>query len=840
MATAAQTRPETEVRLAARLAAAGLPDAPAEVAELATHLVYWALPDDVPDRDALDEVAAAVAALAGVDPAVARVAAAVAAEPEHRQGIDSDDLDAFTGRFGAAAGRFLGDDADPAHALADWAAGRPADRVVELLDQLVRVAARCGDQPRLDADSWRRLREAADALEVGSRVLADLVAEHAPAVGRWRLVGPQVRVGHGPGCDLLIPDPRVAEHHLSLIHTDGTWRVVDAGSGRPTLLHGAPITSAPLRAGEPIRVGPYALVLDEDLEHATLSGEASPHVLSARKLTRHIGEVTLLDDLSFTALSGEVIAVVGPSGAGKTTLLNAITGIAPADSGVVELDGRDFHALLTQDRSLVGSVPQDDIVHPELTVAESLAYSARLRLPPGQGSAGVDTAVDRVLGELGIAHIRGSRIGDALRRGISGGQRKRVNLGQELLSKNTSILFLDEPTSGLDPQSAQDIVRLVRQLADRGRVVFLVTHDLSPQVMAQVDHLMVLVPGGRLAWFGPPAAACRYFGVPTADAVFNRFGDKTAEQWADAWRRSPACRRNVHAREAATSRRPPEPAPAATTRRRPGGLLQWATLLRRYARVKARDRTGLWVLGAQPPFLALVMFVVFPEPTSELLFMLTLSCLWFGMSAAVRELISDRAVWRRERRVGVGVLPYVGSKVAVLGLISVLQCAVLALAIWAGFGMGGEYGFDPLLLAGLSSLVGLCGMSLGLAMSALFSSSEAAVGTLPLLLIPQISFSALLVNLRDMGPVARALTWVDPMRYAFEAVIKAGERIAKPTRVPGKWEARSFTAPLYDYGFKGSGADDTGLAMVVLVAALCGFTALFMVTALLAVWRRRD
>ena len=176
------------------------------------------------------------------------------------------------------------------------------------------------------------------------------------------------------------------------------------------------------------------------------------------------------------------------------------------------------------DKSLVEFVPQDDLVNPELTVEESLTCSGRLRMGNRVSKQVLENEVNRVLTELDIHHIRKSRIGDALRRGISGGQRKRVNLGQELMTRSTRILFLDEPMSGLDPRASQDIMSLTRQLADSGRIVFLVTHDLTPQVMAQVDHLLVLAPGGRLAHFGPPAEACRWFGVATPDAIFNRFG----------------------------------------------------------------------------------------------------------------------------------------------------------------------------------------------------------------------------------------------------------------------------------------------------------------------------
>lgn len=782
----------------------------------------------------------------------------LAQAPQFRGRIEAAEMESFVARFGQAIGGLLAAEVSEDLDLAGYAARYGAAPAILLLDAMFAVAACDGV---IAGPELRRLEAASAALGIDAVVLAALHRKHDPhgATGgaHVELHGDRIRIGRSTGADVVLPDPQVALYHVELIRTETGWRVVDAESGRPTVLNGRPITSAPLAIGDELRVGPFTLRLDPSGNALHVIPERSFTALSARDLTRTIGATSLLDQVGFTVFAGEVIAMVGPSGAGKTTLLNAIAGVTPADSGEVVLDGQDFHALLALDRSRVGIVPQDDIVHPELAVEESLYYSGRLRYPSAVSPGEVHAEVDRVLGELGIDHIRHNRIGDALHRGISGGQRKRVNLGQELLTRSTRVLFLDEPTSGLDPRAAQDIVRLVRQLADRGRIVFLVTHDLSPQVMAQVDHLMVLAPGGRLAWFGPPAEACRYFRVPTPDAIFNRFAEQTPEAWGQAYRASAAWHTYVQTREELIrlEGKPGQPivgagdqAPAVAVRR--PLVHQLATLTSRYWRVKARDRTGLWVLAAQPPFLALVMALVFPKPTASAIFMLTLSCMWFGMSASVRELISDRVVFLRERRVGVGALPYVGSKVLVLGLLVVLQCAALCTFDWLAFDLG-SVGFALDRLIATASLVGLCGMSLGLLMSALFLSSEAAVGTLPLLLIPQISFSSLLLSLKFVPASAHALSWLNPLRYGYDAMLKValsreGEvwhmgKLFEPPRFGLEWQdPQSLTGPLYDLGLKGAAADDLGLTPGTLVGALVGFTTAFLLVALARVQARRS
>ena len=180
------------------------------------------------------------------------------------------------------------------------------------------------------------------------------------------------------------------------------------------------------------------------------------------------------------------------------------------------------------------------------------------------------------------------------------------------MSQGTRVLFLDEPTSGLDPRASQDIARRVRQLADNGRIVFLVTHDLTPEIMAAVDHMLVIAPGGRLAFFGPPTQACIWFGSTTPDGVFNRFGDRPPEEWAASYRVSESARRFVDTREQLLHLDGVRRSEEQGEPHRRSLWTQFRAQLSRYARVKLRDKTGMAVLAAHPPLRAAVMWVVFP------------------------------------------------------------------------------------------------------------------------------------------------------------------------------------------------------------------------------------
>lgn len=765
----------------------------------------------------------------------------LALSPQHRSEIGADEVRAFSSRFGAEAATLLAEARAAELSLPAFADHYGAADSLLLLDAMFRVAAANGE---LDPEEARSLEQAAVALGVDPVLVSALFQRYDPrhAAGEltWPLVGERLTIGRAAGNDVVLPDPQVARHHCTLMRGEGRWRLVDAGSGRPTLVAGQPISSRPMAPGEQFKVGPWSIRLTEEELHAF--GHRSFTALQVRELNRSIEDgpepITLLEGVSFSVFSGELVALVGPSGAGKTTLINAIAGIAPADTGDVLLGGRDFHAILKEDASAVGLVPQDDLVHPELTVQESLRFSGRLRYASDVSSEEIDGEVDRVLDELGIEHIRGSRIGDALKRGISGGQRKRVNLGQDLLTRNTRVLFLDEPTSGLDPRSAQSIVRQIRQLADDGRIVFLVTHDLTPAVMALVDHLLVMAPGGRVAYFGPPDSAASHFGVDSPDRIFDRLEESSPREWAQAFRESPDYRSYVATRAHLLDGREvvSEPASPQVTRRA-GPLSQWLTLTTRYAKTKLRDRSGLAVLAVQPPILALLIWIVFPVPTTRLVFMLSLSCLWFGMSMSVRELIIDRTIWRRERKVGVRVLPYLGSKLAVLAALNALQTFAFTAIVWLSMGLG-DYGYGLAELGLAQVLTGLTGLALGLMLSALYTSSEAAVGTLPLLLIPNICFSSIMVSLRDMGPLPKAFTWVTMQRYAFDLSLKMGSHLEETSRIPGKWDRRPLSGPLYELGLKGSNVDDMGLEVGQLCMALGGFIAVFLAITVVTTWAR--
>jgi len=730
----------------------------------------------------------------------------------------------FAAHFGAGAAALLQEGRESSPILDAFTANHGMDATIALIRLLLAI-------PATHDEREERVVAALSGLGVDPLLIAALrQGGPQPPWDPIQIQGKQALIGRSPSCEIVLPDPRVEPIHAELVRAGGAWRVVSRGE-RATVLDGAAVASAPVRDGAILHIGPYRLQITG--RRVQVLPVPEPFALEARGIRRVTSDRILLDGVSFTALSGEVVALVGPSGSGKSTLVGALSGAAPADEGEILLGGEPIDAALARAPSIAGEVPQDDIVLPELTVEESLQFAARIRLPLAVGEAERQAAVRRVLAELGLETIRGHRIGDPERRGVSGGQRKRVNLGQEIVSDATRVIFLDEPTSGLDPKAATEIARLARRLADAGRIVVLVTHDMSASVIAQTDHLLVMVGGGRVAWFGPPGDAVAMFDAATPAQIFERLGAHRPETWAETYAASPAALRwvEMRSRVVAAGLLPPprsEPAPS------PDRLSLLRTLTERYRLVKQRDRSGLVVLLLQPLLLAAVMHLVFPKPTASLVFLLTLSSIWFGMSAAVRELISDRAVWLRERRVGVGVTAWLGSKILVLGLIVALQCAALTLLVFPMSGLGPQ-GYSPIELIQAAALAGWSGLATGLLVGAAWGRSEAAVGTIVLLLVPEIAFSGIMMPLGQLGPLARAIAWCNPARYAFHLVLRSGDSLQYLNPL-GQWQMRPVSGELYTMGLRPAGADSLGLGPYTLMFVL---SALIVAQLLVAAWRLR-
>ncbi|WP_405523617.1 FHA domain-containing protein [Streptomyces canus] len=581
-----------------------------------------------------------------------------------------------------------------------------------------------------------------------------------------------VRIGRADDNDLVIDDLVVSRYHAELrALPDDSYEIADLGSHNGTYLNGRPVTAAVIGPGDIVGIGHSAFCLVGDtLQEYVDTGEVSLDVQDLTVTVDH-GRKTLLDHVSFPVGEKCLLAVVGPSGAGKSTLLNALTGQRPADHGTVLYDGRDLYRDYAELRQRIGLVPQDDILHAQLTVRSALSYAAELRFPQDTAKAERRARVDEVIRELGLEQRAAQPV-----HSLSGGQRKRVSVALELLTK-PSLLFLDEPTSGLDPGMDRSVMHMLRGLADDGRTVIVVTHSvLSLDVC---DRLLVLAPGGKIAYYGPPEDALAYFGFEQWPEAFEAFERDQDRDWSGDFRTSPF--QHQYVTEATAQPRMPRSEPviiAPPPRPRSRGA-QLGTLIRRYSAALVADRTFLVIMIALPFVMgamarALAGSQLTRDTAMNALLILCVGGVLTGAANAVRELVKERVIYQRERAVGLSRSAYLMSKVVVLGTITVVQAVVLTLVALLGVDLNAPGGEGVLMppLAEITiavALLAFTAMMLGLLVSALVRKEEVTMPLLVLLAIVQVVFCGALLKL-DGVPGLEQLSWLVPSRWALGAM----------------------------------------------------------------------
>jgi energy-coupling factor transporter ATP-binding protein EcfA2 len=419
----------------------------------------------------------------------------------------------------------------------------------------------------------------------------------------------------------------------------------------------------------------------------------------------------------------------------------------------------------------MGFVPQDDVVHADLTIAEALDYQARLRLGTSMTPTERKVRIDQLITMLGLSGQY-----DQLVRTLSGGQRKRVSIACELL-KEPQLLFLDEPTSGLDPGLDKRMMLLLRLLADQGRTVLLTTHAIAHVDVC--DTLILVGPGGHVMYAGPPEGAAEWFGVSSLGDVFSL--TETPEAAGEA-----AARRD---REA-----PPQPqptlvrqavgataGPAAPSRPRPGSP-EWRAAVfaqarifgSRQLRLIGRDRTALLYTLLQGVVVALLTAFVAPKPLtwhvngSSAMFVFGCAAVWFGMISSVREIVKERPIWRREFMAGGNVVAYLGAKIAVLAGVGLVQSLTLTivLAMTLGLPSSGPLGPTSLTIVITLWLANVCGVAFGLLVSTTSPSADRALSQVPYLLIAQLVLCGVLFKLGAMTFVS----WFMPARWSVSSL----------------------------------------------------------------------
>ena len=583
-----------------------------------------------------------------------------------------------------------------------------------------------------------------------------------------------IKIGRATDNDIVIPDVLASRHHATLVPSaqgSGTAEIVDNRSINGTFVNGQRVDAATLHNGDVVTIGNVDLVFADGALSRRSETEAATRTggLEVRGLTWTIeGNKTLLDNISIDARPGTLTAIIGPSGAGKSTFARQVAGYTHPTSGTVTFEGHDIHADFASLRSRIGMVPQDDVVHGQLTVNQALMYAAELRLPPDTTKEDRAQVVAQVLEELEMTQHAGTRVDK-----LSGGQRKRASVALELLT-GPSLLILDEPTSGLDPALDRQVMTMLRQLADAGRVVLVVTHSLT--YLDVCDQVLLLAPGGKTAFCGPPADIGPAMGTTNWADIFSSVAGEPNESHQRFLERSG----------------PPPPAPEAT---QPSDLgepaktslvRQFSTIARRQIRLIVSDR-GYFIFLAVLPFIMGVLSLSVPgtvgfgvpdamgeapnEP-GQILVLLNVGAIFMGTALTIRDLIGERAIFRREQAVGLSTTAYLLAKVCVYATFAIVQSAIVtAITIWGkGVPTQGSVGLgNPTLdLFVVMAATTVASAMVGLALSALARTSDQIMPLLVVAVMSQLVFSGGMIPVTGRI-VLDQLSWFTPARWGFAA-----------------------------------------------------------------------
>src|SRR6266852_2353030 len=681
-----------------------------------------------------------------------------------------------------------------------------------------------GDEP------FRKILTQGDIFRIGDAngTLVTLTYNDGTGIQREDLLPPvqpihldkrEITIGRRPDNTVVLSHPQVSAYHARMVQEGGTYRIIDLNSTNHTYVNSEQTTNYLLKLGDEIRVGPFRLVYEAN--QLTQYDETSFIRIDAigLKKTGNKG-VPLLSDISISIPPRKFVALVGGSGAGKSTLMDALNGLRPAHQGKVLYNGQDYYRNLAAFSTQLGYVPQDDIVHRDLTVDRALYYAARMRLPSDFTDAQIKQRINEVLEDVEMTGRRKLLVSK-----LSGGQRKRVSIALELLA-NPSLFFLDEPTSGLDPGLDRKMMFLLRKLADKGHTIVLVTHATNN--INACDYVCFLCQGGRLAYYGPPNEAKTYFGKTDFAEIYSaleptdenpnipaqaeekfKASPEFQKYVVEPLNQGPAGRANVQQQTVGV--KPPK---------RGNPWKQFLFLSMRYVELLKNDTVNVLFLLLQAPVIALILYFlaahdVFnptnvvtcpPNPqhpvpitapshsrfdcqnvvnaintpqgqvflqqnhltadqalqqsiapgsggnAQKILFIMAFAAIMFGCINGTGAIVREAAIYRRERAVNLGIAPYMFSKIVVLGLLCLLQSAVLVLVVNGTAPFQHSVFLPPILEIYITmALTSIAGLMLGLTISAVAPNNDRAASLIPIILIPQLIFSGIIFALDNPG-----------------------------------------------------------------------------------------
>ncbi|MDY7092553.1 MAG: ATP-binding cassette domain-containing protein [Acidobacteriota bacterium] len=674
-----------------------------------------------------------------------------------------------------------------------------------LIEVLVAVVA---SDDNLSLAEYRLLRRMADVLgesldDLSRYGIDPRAAEASEVIAKIPLEeGRKILLGRSAEAQIRLPRAPIDGVQASLELRDGRLSIRDLGS-EPLLTRGTEVLAQHevLDSGDEVGVGRYVLRFESEPSRIVVRQRGATIKLEVRDLSFSVPyrgtRRSIFRGLSFWAHAGTMVAVIGPSGCGKSSLLNALAGISRTDGGAMTLDGVAIEPGLGAVTRRISFVPQDDLLFAGLTVEESISMTAQLK-GLQRSSGDLEGLTSEIMERLGLnqEEVRESRIGDAVRRGISGGQRKRVSVAQELVGDDTDVVLLDEPTSGLDPRTEAGVMLMLREIADSGKIVVCTTHGVLGG-LTHFDKVLCLSANGEPAYFGRPSGLLHHFGIASMGELYQCLeeGLDGSPLVSPGGSPGPGLKGEADGEEKV----PPKGG-------KPLGLIsQLPVLARRQWMIRTRDTPGLVLALALPLAVILILKAFYLpgclEPSG--LFILGLACVWAGISFTIRDLIADFAVIRHETRFRTSLFSTYGSKVFIAALASALQALLLVAILFPVLGVGdihqygdwvgSEYGgilrainlMSPMHVFFLLFAAYVFGNALGLFLSSFFNTAAAAIFMIPLVLLPSIVAGGILVAPKDLPQWSQPLLRVNPLYWTYTGLLASSASIchAKPDDV---------------------------------------------------------
>lgn len=652
------------------------------------------------------------------------------------------------------------------------------------------------DGMKISADHNAVAVPVGSVIRVGNTSFHVAVSQRETSTRMVQVKKNSIRIGRDPDNDIVLDHPLISRRH-AVFEVEGVQAyITDLASTNGTYVDGVRVTAKTAVSEQArIMIGGYRFRFDIGKQVLEQEDQTAGQIkIEVRGVSQTVREQsgknrgktkTILNDINLVVKPREFVAILGVSGAGKSTLMDALCGMRPANGGEILVNGVNLYQEYAAFQQLIGYVPQADIVHQELTVAEVVTFAARLRLPDETTEAEIAAAVDGAINDLELTAQR-----DVLVRDLSGGQKKRVSIAVEMLTKPT-IFFLDEPTSGLDPGLEKVMMELLRKLANQGRTVILVTHATFNIKLC--DKVCFLARNGHLSFFGSPAEALAYFQADDFADIYKKIEtEKGPAEWGAIFRGSSFYQNHIQnqlSRDFVGGGKSKGGFIGRTNRA--SGLRQWKILTERYITILGRDRKNLLILLLQAVIIPLIIVMIFHHAsplfdeskykpgelkiTQQVIasgqldatisshakernrFMNMVLCIavavfsaiLLGASNSVREIVKELPVFRRERLVSLKITPYLMSKVVVLTAICLIQSLLLVGIVTVGLGL-------PKMAMNFVafSLVYVASMLMGLVVSAVVTNADKAGSSVILLLIPQILLSGAIVPISAVKPEA--------------------------------------------------------------------------------------